>query len=62
MALYKRPGSKYWWMKFTFGGQLVQQSTKCSNRRDAQTVEAAYRHELALGRIGVKLKKDAPVF
>ena len=62
MALYKRPNSKFWWMKFTFDGELVQQSTKCSNKRDALTIEAAYRHELALGRIGIEPKKDAPTF
>ncbi len=57
MALYKRENSKYWWMKFYFDGQLVQQSTKVANKRDALTVEAAFRHELALGRIGIKRKK-----
>ena len=62
MALYKRPNSKFWWMKFTFDSELVQRSTKCSNKRDALTIEAAFRHELALGRIGIKPKKDAPVF
>ncbi len=62
MALYKRPNSKYWWMKFTFDGQLIQQSTKVANKRDALQVEAAFRHELALGRIGIKPKKDAPTF
>ena len=62
MALYKRANSKYWWMKFFFGGELVQQSTKCSNKRDALTVEAAFRHELALGRIGIKPKVKAPTF
>lgn len=62
MAIYKRPNSKYWWMKFTFDGQLVQQSTKVANRRDALTIEAAFRHELALGRIGIKPKKDIPTF
>ncbi len=62
MSLYKRDGSKYYWMKFSFDGELVQQSTKCSNKRDAMQVEAAFRHELALGRIGIKPKKDAPVF
>ncbi len=60
MALYKRPNSKFWWMKFTFGGEPFQQSTKCSNKRDAMQIEAAYRHELALGRIGIKPKKAAP--
>ncbi len=62
MALYKRPNSKFWWMKFTFDGELVQQSTKVANKRDAQTVEAAFRHELALGRIGIKPKVKAPAF
>ncbi len=62
MALYKRPNSKYWWMKFTFDGELVQQSTKCSNKRDALTVESAYRTRLALGKIGIEPKKDVPTF
>lgn len=62
MALYKRPGSKYFWFKFTFDGRLFQQSTKCKNRRDAETVESAYRTELALGRIGIKPKPKAPTF
>ena len=62
MSLYKRPNSKFYWMKFSFDGQLIQQSTKVANKRDALTIEAAFRHELALGRIGIKPKKDAPTF
>ncbi len=62
MALYKRSNSKFYWMKFTFDGQLIQQSTRVANRRDALTIEASFRHELALGRIGIKPKKDAPTF
>ncbi len=62
MALYKRPNSKFWWMKFTFDGQLVQQSTKVANRRDALTVESAYRTQLALGKIGIEPKVKAPAF
>ncbi len=62
MALYKRPNSKFWWMKFTFDGQLIQQSTKVANKRDAGTIEAAFRHELALGRIGIEPKVKAPAF
>jgi integrase len=62
MAPYKRPNSKYWWMKFTFDGELIQQSTKVSNKRDALAIEAAFRHELALGRIGITPKKAAPSF
>ncbi len=62
MALYKRPNSKFWWMKFTFGGELVQQSTKVANKRDAATIESAYRTQLALGKIGIKAKVKAPTF
>lgn len=62
MALYKRPGSKYWWMKFHFDGQLIQKSTCVANKRDAATVESAYRTQLALGKIGIKPKKTAPLF
>jgi integrase len=62
MALYKRPNSKYWWMKFYFDGQLVQQSTKVANKRDAGTVESAYRTQLALGKIGIEPKVKAPTF
>lgn len=62
MALYKRPNSKYWWMKFTFDGELVQQSTKVANKRDAGTVESAYRTQLALGKIGIERAVKAPTF
>jgi integrase len=62
MAIYKRPNSKYYWMKFYFDGELIQQSTKCSNKRDAQTVESAYRTQLALGKIGIEAKKEVPNF
>ena len=62
MALYKRPTSKNWWMKFYFDGELIQQSTKCTNKADAQKVESAYRTQLALGKIGIKPKPKAPSF
>jgi integrase len=49
-------------MKFTFDGQLIQQSTQIANKRDAQTVESAYRTQLALGKIGIEPKQKAPTF
>ena len=49
-------------MKFFFDGELVQQSTKVTNKRDAQTVESAYRTQLALGKIGIEPKREAPTF
>jgi integrase len=62
MSLYERPNSKYYWMKFTFDGELVQRSTKCTSKIKAREVEAAFRHELVLGRIGIKPKVAAPTF
>lgn len=60
MALYKRKNSKFYWMKFTFDGQLIQKSTQVANKRDAQTIESAYRTQLALGKIGIETKEPAP--
>lgn len=62
MSIYKRHGSKYYWFKFHFDGVLVQKSTKCKNKRDAETIESAYRTQLALGKIGIKPRKTAPLF
>ncbi|MBX7171361.1 MAG: site-specific integrase [Pyrinomonadaceae bacterium] len=62
MALYKRPNSKFWWMKFTFDSQLIQKSTNVANKRDALTIESAYRTQLALGKIGINTLQKAPTF
>lgn len=62
MALYKRPGTKYYWMKFTFNGQLFQQSTKIKNRRDAEAYEAAFRTGLQLSTVGIRSNKKVPTF
>lgn len=60
MALYKR--GKTWWMNFWFDGVHVQKSTKCKNKRDAETVERAYQTQLAKGEVGIEPKKRAPGF
>ena len=41
MAVYKQPKSKYWWCKFTWNGEPIRQSTKQSNKRVAEQMEAA---------------------
>lgn len=46
MAVYKRERSKFYWCKFMFRGQLVQQSTKCTNKSDARNYEAALKTQL----------------
>lgn len=60
MALYKR--GKTWWMSFNFNGKHIQKSTKTTNKRDAETIERAYRTQLAKGEVGIETKPDAPPF
>lgn len=60
MAIYKR--GQVWWMNFQFNGKRIQESTKCKNKRDAETVERAYRTQLAKGEVGIIDKPDAPNF
>jgi hypothetical protein len=60
MALYKR--GKTWWMSFNFNGKHIQKSTKTKNKRDADTIERAYRTQLAKGEVGIETKPDAPTF
>lgn len=62
MSVFKRNNSKYYWMKFYFDGELIQKSTKVTNKKDAETIEAAYRTQLALGKIGIEPKKEVPSF
>ena len=62
MSVGKRPNSRYYWMQFTFNGQKFQKSTKCTNRRDAEAVEAAYRTQLAKSEVGITPKIKIPTF
>jgi integrase len=62
VALFKREDSKYWWYKFKFGGKEYRASTKCSNRREAQQIEAAKRTQLAKGEVGIEAKRAVPNF
>lgn len=54
MAVFKRKTSKNYWCKFYFNGRLIQQSTKCSNKRKAEAFEDSLRHQLNMGRIGIE--------
>lgn len=60
MALYKR--GKTWWMSFNFNGKHIQKSTKSTNKRTAETIESAYRTQLAKGEVGIQEKKTFPNF
>jgi integrase len=60
MAVYKQPKSKYWWYKFAWNGQAIRESTKQTNKRVAETMEAAHRTSLAKGEVGIRDKKQVP--
>jgi integrase len=60
MAVYKQPKSKYWWYKFTWNGEQIRESTKQTNKRVAEQIEAAHRTSLAKGEVGIRDKKPAP--
>jgi integrase len=60
MAVYKQLKSKYWWYKFTWNGEPIRESTKQTNRRVAEQMEAAHRTALAKGEVGIRDKKPVP--
>jgi integrase len=58
MAVFKR-GTK-WWYKFVWNGELIRESTKQSNKRTAEQMEAAHKASLAKGEVGIREKKPVP--
>jgi integrase len=60
MAVYKQKGSKNWWYKFTWNGQPVRESTKQTNKRVAEQIEAAHKASLAKGEVGIRDRKAFP--
>jgi integrase len=60
MAVYKQKDSNNWWFKFTWNGKLIRESTKQSNKRVAEQIEAARKTALAKGEVGIKEKKKVP--
>lgn len=58
--VYKREHSKYWWFKFAWNGNPIRESTKQSNKRVAEQMEAARRTALAKGEVGLRDRKAVP--
>ncbi len=59
MALYRKQGSKIYYSKFDFRGKEIRRSTGVTNKKEANTVQARIRTELALGRWGILEEKQA---
>jgi integrase len=58
MAVYKR--GRVWWYKFTWNGDPIRESTKQTNKRTAEQIEAAHKTSLAKGEVGIREKKPVP--
>ena len=61
IAAYKQRKSKNWWYKFTWNGRAIRESTKQTNKRTAEQMEAAHRTALAKGEVGIRERKPVPV-
>src|SRR5882724_9632061 len=60
MSVYKQPKSKYWWYKFVWNSEPIRESTKQTNKRVAEEMEAAHRTALAKGEVGIRERKVVP--
>src|ERR1700674_3405360 len=60
MMVYKQRKSKNWWYKFTWNGEPIRETTKQTNKRVAEQMEAAHRTSLAKGEVGIRDKKPVP--
>ena len=58
MAVYKR--GRIWWYKFNWYGELIRESTKQSNKRVAEQIEAARKTSLAKGEVGIRDRRPVP--
>ncbi|MBM3727495.1 MAG: hypothetical protein FJW40_18995 [Acidobacteria bacterium] len=58
MAVFKR-GNK-WWYKFVWNGELIRESTKQSNKRTAEQMEATHKASLAKGEVGIRDRTPVP--
>jgi len=58
MAVFKR--GRVWWYKFNWNGRTIRESTKISNKRAAESIEAARKTELAKGEVGIKDRAPVP--
>jgi len=56
--VYKR--GRVWWYKFNWNGEPIRESTKQTNKRTAEQMEATHKTSLAKGEVGLRDRKPAP--
>ncbi len=54
--VFKQKNSNRWWYKFVWNGELIRESTKQTNKRVAEQMEAAHKGALAKGEVGIRDK------
>jgi integrase len=60
MAVFKRKDSDNWWYRFRWHGEEVRVSTKQSNKRVAEQMEATHKARLAKGEVGIMERRAVP--
>src|ERR1700733_6182383 len=60
MAVYRR--GKVWWYKFKFAGRRIQESSKTTNKLQAQRLESKRKSDLVDGSAGIRRKTPPPRF
>jgi integrase len=58
MSVYKRGG--IWWYRFRWNNEEVRESSKHTNKRVAEQMEAAHKTSLAKGEVGIREKVKVP--
>src|ERR1022692_1192829 len=58
MAVYRR--GRVWWYRFTWNAHPIRESTKQTNRRVAEQIEAAHKTSLAKGEVGIRDRVPVP--
>lgn len=59
--IYKPKGRRYYMVKFMWQGQSIRKSTRATSAKDARSIEAKLRSELARGNWGILTVKAAPM-
>ena len=58
MAVYRR--GRVWWYRFTWNAHPIRESTKQTNKRVAEKIEAAHKTALAKGEVGIRDRVPVP--
>jgi integrase len=58
--IYKPKGRKYFKVKFHFQGRVIHKATRAKTKKDARTIEATLRSQLAKGDWGILEMKPSP--